>query len=122
VGNGHGEHELGSNGSGEPNPFLRLRSGLEEYQVKVKNLGGPCIEEHEIGFLPVIIEAEGREVFLDFRSRELSSSGFAVTLNKIFVNGSGIPRRRMDTKEDKAIRSLDFLFQDAENEALLLLK
>jgi hypothetical protein len=33
---------------------------LEEY--KIKNLGGPCIEEHEIGFLPVIIETEGREV------------------------------------------------------------
>jgi hypothetical protein len=81
---------------------------LEEYKVKVKNLGGPCIEEHEIGFLPVIIELEGREVFLDFRSRKLSSSGFAVTLNKIFVNSSGNPRRRMDTKEDKAIRSLDF--------------
>jgi hypothetical protein len=95
---------------------------LEEYKVKIKNLGGPCIEEHEIGFLPVIIETEGREVFLDIGSRELSSSGFDVTLNKIFVNGSGIPRRRMDMKEDKAIRSLDFLFQDAENEALLLLK
>ena len=95
---------------------------MEEYKIKIKNLGGPCIEEHEIGFLPAIIETEGREVFLDFGSRELSSSGFAVTLNKIFVNGSGIPRRRMDTKEDKAIRSLDLLFENAENKTLLLLK
>jgi hypothetical protein len=74
---------------------------LEEYKVKVKNLGCPCIEEHEIGFLPVIAEMKGREVFLNFRSRKLSSSGFAVPLNKIFVNSSGIPRRRMDTKEDR---------------------
>jgi hypothetical protein len=95
---------------------------LKEDQIKVKNLGGPCIEEHEIGFLPGIIETEGRKIFLDFRGRELSSSEFAIALNKVFVDGSGIPRGRMSVEEDKAIRSLDLLFKNAEDNPLLLLK
>jgi hypothetical protein len=95
---------------------------LNEDQIKVNNLGGPCIEEHEVGFLPVIVETEGRKIFLDFRGRERSSSGFVIALNVVFVDFSGIPRGRMDTEEDKAIRSLDLLFKNAENEPLLLLK
>jgi hypothetical protein len=77
---------------------------LNEDQIKVKNLGGPCIEEHEAGFLPRIIETEGRKILLDFRGRKLSSSRLAITLNEVLVDGSGIPRSRMDTEENSAIK------------------
>ena len=50
-----------------------------------------------------------------FRGRKLSSIGYAIVLKEVFADGSGISRR-MDTEGDNAIRSLDLLFKDAENE------
>jgi hypothetical protein len=75
-----------------------------------------------LGSLPGIVETEDREIFLNLRGRELSGSGFAIALNEVFVDSSGIPRGRMNAEEDKAIRSLDLLFKNAEDKPLLLLK
>ena len=101
---------------------MTQKRGLKEEKIKVKNLGGPYIEEHEFGFRPGIVKTEGRKIFFDFRGRELSSSGFAIAFNEVFVDGSGIPRGRMNAEEDKAIRNLDLLFKNAEDKPLLLLK
>jgi hypothetical protein len=91
---------------------------LNEDQIKVENPSGPCIDGHEVGFLPGIIETKGRKIFLDYRGRKLSSSRLAITLNEVFVDSSSISRSGMDTEEDSAIRSKDLLFKDNGNEAL----
>jgi hypothetical protein len=49
-------------------------------------------------------------------------SRLGVTLNKVGVDGSGIPSNGMGRDEDSAIRSKDLLFKNTEHETLLPLE
>ena len=49
----------------------------------------------------------------------MSSSGFAITLDKLGVDLSGITSFGMDSDEDNTIRGEDLLLQDTEDKSLL---
>ncbi len=92
---------------------------MKDNQIKVEDLGSPSVDKHEVGFLPGIIETEGREILFDFRSSKLSSSRCAVTLNKRTIDCSGITSVGMCADKDNTIRGEDLLLQDTEDESLL---
>jgi hypothetical protein len=92
---------------------------LEKDKIEIWNPGSPGMEEHQVGGLGRIIETESPKVFFNLRGRELSCSRPVVPIG---INVSGISSVRMDMDKNNAVGGRDLLYQDTEDETLLLSK